>query len=92
MVIAGDKAVGKRGKGVLFDMRELGLLNADDVTPGDKVSEGLVNKLLASNTRGIRAVVGKAMGVERANTGVEGDGVGEGGNIGRARKDTSGLG
>ena len=52
----------------MFDMREFSFLDADNVALGDKVNERPVDKLLASNTRGIRAVVGKAMGVEGANT------------------------
>ena len=69
---------------MVFDMGELGFLDTDNVALRDKVNERPVDKLLASNTRGIRAVVGKAMGVERANTGVEGNGVGEGGKSRRA--------
>ena len=59
---------------MVFDMGELGFLDTDNVALGDKVDERPVDKLLASNTRGIRAVVGKTMGVEGANTGVESDG------------------
>ena len=65
---------------MVFDMGEFDFLDTDNVALRDKVDERPVDKLLASTTRGIRAVVGKAMRVEGANTGVEGNGVGEGGN------------
>ena len=44
---------------MVFDMGEFGFLDTDNVALRDKVNERPVDKLLTSNTRGIRAVVVK---------------------------------